>query len=267
MRMHWDDLPHATRKAIEARTGPIRSATSAADGLNSEIALTLDTQAGRIFVKGLRSDHPRVWTQRREAAINPYVAPLAPRLLWTISDDQWTLLGYERLEGRSAEYGPHSEDLPLVAEALTTLSTVQAPAGLDLKEIGQRLTDYLDIPGEAELLRGNTLLHTDWHPDNVLVVEGAARVVDWAWPTRGAPWIDTAYWLIWLVASGHEPAAAELWAAKNPAWSTAPARALEVFATAQKRLWAEIADEAPDIAWMRNLADAAHRWSAHRQTG
>ncbi|MEB8338034.1 phosphotransferase family protein [Streptomyces endophyticus] len=240
---------------------------SVADGLNSEIAVTLDTCVGRVFVKGLRSDHPRVWTQQREAAINPYVAPIAPRLLWTISDEQWNLLGYEYIEGRRATYDPRSGDLPLVAEALTTLWGVQAPAGVDLKEIGQRLAAYLDGPDDAELLNGDALLHTDWHPDNVLIVEGAARVVDWAWPTRGASWIDTAYWVIWLVAAGHDPVDAELWAAKVPAWSTATGDALKVFAKAQARLWAEIAEDAPDIAWMCDLADAAGRWAAYRQNG
>ncbi|WP_327668072.1 MULTISPECIES: hypothetical protein [unclassified Streptomyces] len=187
-------------------------------------------------------------------------------LLWSISDAQWNLLGYEHLEGRSADYTPHSPDLPLVTEALTTLSGVKAPAGIELKEIGQRLDTYLNTPEDAGLLHGDALLHTDWHPDNVLLGDRTARVVDWAWPTRGAAWIDTAYWVIWLVAAGHEPDDAELWAAKIPGWSTTTPRALEVFATAQARLWAEIADEAPDATWMRDLADAARRWSAHRQT-
>ncbi|MEU1674112.1 aminoglycoside phosphotransferase [Streptomyces roseifaciens] len=264
MRLHWDDLPTTTRDAVAARTGPIYAAATIDKGLNSEIAATLDTRAGRVFVKGLRHDHPRVWTQQREAAINPHVAGLAPRLLWTVTDDEWYLLGFEHLDGRPADYAPSSNDLPLVAEAIINLSTVRAPGDIELKQIEQRLADYLDHPADAELLRGDTLLHTDWTPDNVLIVEGAARVVDWAWPTRGAAWIDAACWVLWLIAAGHTPADAELWAAKTPAWSTAPARALDVFATAQQRLWRSIAEEAPDVPWKRGLADAAGRWAAYR---
>ncbi|WP_328623344.1 aminoglycoside phosphotransferase [Streptomyces sp. NBC_00354] len=265
MRMHWEDLPTSTRAAVAAHTGPIYAATTADSGQNSEIAATLDTRAGLIFVKGLRRDHPRVWTQKREATINPHVTPLAPRLLWTVEADEWNLLGFEHLDGRPADYRPGANDLPLVAEAIITLSTVRAPADVELKEIEQRLADYVDDPDDVALLRGDTLLHTDWTPDNVLIVNDTARVIDWAWPTRGAAWIDAACWVVWLVAAGHMPADAELWAAKTPAWATAPARALDVFATAQQRLWASIAAGAPEIAWKQNLATAAQQWADYRR--
>ncbi|MDN3056161.1 aminoglycoside phosphotransferase [Streptomyces sp. SRF1] len=265
MRMHWDDLPAHTRDAVAARTGPIFAAATADKGLNSEIAATLDTRAGRVFVKGLRCDHPRAWTQQRETVINPYVAPLAPRLLWSINDGEWHLLGFEHLDGRPADYSPGSDDLPLVAEAITVLSGVRAPADVELKQIEQRLADYVDGPDDAALLHGGTVLHTDWTPDNVLIVDNVARVVDWAWPTRGAAWIDAACWVVWLVSTGHTPADAELWAAKTPEWSTASVLALDVFATAQRRLWAGIAADSPDVAWKRSLADAAQQWATYRQ--
>jgi hypothetical protein len=131
--MHWDNLPTSTRDAVAAHTGPVYAATTVGKGLNSEIAATLDTATGRVFVKGLRTDHPRVWTQAREAAINPYVTPLAPRLLWAIDDGTWNLLGFEHLDGRPVDYTPGTADLPLVAEAITALSRVQAPADVELK--------------------------------------------------------------------------------------------------------------------------------------
>ncbi|HZF90454.1 aminoglycoside phosphotransferase [Streptomyces sp.] len=265
MRQQWDDLPDATRDAVAARTGPIYAARTADTGRNSEIAATLDTRTGPVFVKGLTCNHPRAWTQQREATIAPYVAGLAPRLLWEINDGTWHLLGFEHLDGRPADYRPHSDDLPLVAEAIINLSSVRAPVDLDLKHIEQRLADYLDHPDDAELLRGETLLHTDWTPDNVLIVNGAARVVDWAWPTRGAAWIDAACWVVWLISAGHTPADAEQWAAKTPTWSTAPTRALDIFATAQQRLWAGIAEEAPEVEWKRALATAADQWASYRR--
>ncbi|MEV7869852.1 aminoglycoside phosphotransferase [Streptomyces sp. NPDC088124] len=265
MRLHWNDLPTPTLDAVVARTGPVYGVTTADKGLNSEIAAALDTSIGRVFVKGLRCDHPRVWTQNREAAINPYVAPLAPRLLWMIDDGEWNLLGFEHLDGRPADYSPASPDVPLVAEAITRLASVRAPADIELKQIEQRFAEYLDTPADAQLLCGEALLHTDWTPDNVLIVGEAARVVDWAWPTRGAAWIDAACWIVWLISTGHTPEGAEQWAAETPAWATAPARALDVFATAQQRLWEGIAADALDVPWKRDLADAAARWSAYRR--
>ncbi len=53
-------------------------------------------------------------------------------------------------------------------------------------------------------------------PGNVLIASDA-RLVDWAWPTRAAPWIDPACWIVWLIASGHNPADAETSAASVPA--------------------------------------------------
>ncbi|MFM9368121.1 aminoglycoside phosphotransferase [Streptomyces sp. Da 82-17] len=264
MRLQWTDLPTATRDAVAARTGPVYAAKNAAKGANSEIAAALDTRAGRVFVKGLRCDHPRAWTQQREAAINPYVAPLAPRLLWIHDDGEWNLLAFEYLDGRPADYRPGSTDLPLVVEALISLSQVRAPADLELKQIEQRLADYVDTPDDAGLLRGDTVLHTDWTPDNILISEGAARVVDWAWPTRGAAWIDAACWAVWLISAGHTPEGAERWAAKIPAWSAAPPHALDVFATAQQRLWDGIAADSPEVEWKQSLAEAAAQWATHR---
>jgi aminoglycoside phosphotransferase (APT) family kinase protein len=73
------------------------------------------------------------------------------------------------------------------------------------------------------------LLHTDWNNANVLIGE-QTWLVDWGWATRGAPWLDAAYWIIWLIAAGHKPAAAEGHAAQVPAFSTAPVDAVTTFA-------------------------------------
>ncbi|MFJ5308152.1 hypothetical protein [Streptomyces sp. NPDC088350] len=85
-RLHRTDLPAATRGAVVACTGPVYAATTADECLNSEVAVTLDTAAGRVFAKGLRSHHPSVWTQQRGVALNPHVTPLSPRLLCKVDD-------------------------------------------------------------------------------------------------------------------------------------------------------------------------------------
>jgi hypothetical protein len=61
--------------------GTVRAVEPISAGLNCGIAALLHTPTGRVFLKGLPCDHPRVATQRREAEINSYVAPIAPRLL------------------------------------------------------------------------------------------------------------------------------------------------------------------------------------------
>jgi len=69
------------RLAIEARTGGVRAARTVGAGPNSQLAVALETEAGTVFVKGLRADHPGVVRQGREAMINPHVRAVAPRLL------------------------------------------------------------------------------------------------------------------------------------------------------------------------------------------
>ncbi|WP_053703386.1 hypothetical protein [Streptomyces sp. WM6368] len=55
------------------------------------------------------------------------------------------------------------------------------------------------------LFDGDALLHTDRFPTNILVTGDGLRVVDWAWASRGAAWIDAALRAVWLIRSGHSP--------------------------------------------------------------
>ncbi|KAB1139394.1 hypothetical protein F7R91_40105 [Streptomyces luteolifulvus] len=41
-------------------------------------ACTSPPATGTVFVTGLRQDHPRVWTQQREADANPFTRGLVP---------------------------------------------------------------------------------------------------------------------------------------------------------------------------------------------
>lgn len=112
-------------------------------------------------------------------------------------------------------------------------------------------------------LWGNALLHTDLNNANVIVGDDRAWMVDWGWATRGAPWLDAAYWVIWLIAAGHTAASAERWAATVPAWHKAPAGGLTAFAGANARLWVEAGGDNPDD-WTRRLIVAAGTWHEFR---
>lgn len=255
-RLDWHDI----RSLIEQQTGPVLAAEPVTDGLNSEIAVIVHTTLGATFVKGLRSDHRRVWTQQQEAEINPYLRHVAPRLRWHVERDGWNLLGFERVEGRRADYSPGSPDLPKVVDVMRRLGEIPCP-DLPLKVAPQRWSSYTDA---AELFAGADLLHTEWSPGNV-VINDATYLVDWAWPTRGAAWIDPACWVVWLVDSGHSPPSAENWAAQIPAWHSAPRDALDEFARVQAALWEGIAQDGPE-PWTERLADAARRWTEYRSS-
>jgi hypothetical protein len=51
-------------------------------------------------------------------------------------------------------------------------------------------------------LDGDALLHTDFNPLNILLGPDRTWIIDWAWPTRGAVFIDAACFLIRAMAAG-----------------------------------------------------------------
>lgn len=235
--------------------------------MNSALAAVLDTAMGKVFVKGIRTDHPGVITQQREAMINPHVRPLAPAMLWHLdSVAGWDVLGFEYVEGRHPDYTPGSADLPVVVEAMRAVADLPCP-DLPLKDARQRWAAYFDQPAAAEMLAGNTLLHTDYNPANMLIpADGTARMIDWAWPTRGTAWIDPCCLLVRLVAAGHTVAQAETWARRSDAWHTAPDASLDAFALASARMWDDIASADPQ-PWKTRMATAAREWAGSRLAG
>ncbi|MER8028163.1 aminoglycoside phosphotransferase [Streptomyces bauhiniae] len=269
IRIGLDRLPPAARAAVEAHTGPLLTVEETAEGFNSEIAARVTSATGTWHIKGLRADHPRAWTQRREAAIAPFLTGLGPALRWREEVAGWDLLGFDVLNGRHADYAPGSADLPEVASLLCRLGETPCPS-IELRHAEQRLEHYVVRP-DLRFFAGPHLLHTDLNNANVLVGDHAAegdraRLVDWAWATRGAAWLDAGYWVIWLIAAGHTPVSAERWAAEIPSWHTAPAEGITAFAAANANVWSEISTADPD-PWTLRLADAASAWYAHRRTG
>jgi hypothetical protein len=205
----WDELEAPVRLAIEARTGRVHAARTASAGLNSQLAVVLDTDAGTVFVKGLRVDHPGVVRQGREAMINPFVRSVAPRLLWHDQAAGWDVLAFEYIDSvRHADYRPGSPDLAPVIDAMHRLAAIGCP-DLPVKQAPQRWAAYVDCEADLEVLDGDALLHTDFNPLNILVGPDRVWMIDWAWPTRGAAFIDAGCFLIRAMAAGHSASQAE----------------------------------------------------------
>ncbi|WP_030062224.1 MULTISPECIES: hypothetical protein [Streptomyces] len=265
-RIHWADLPDSVHRAVAARLGmPVLAAETISAGFNSEIAAKLTTTGSVVFVKGMQLSHPRVWTQRRETEINHYLEGLAPTLLWHLDVDGWSLVAFEYVEARHADY-KEPRDLELVVETLARVGRTPCPP-IELRRAEQRWAAYVEDPGILARFAGSSLLHTDLNNENVLIQADRALLVDWAWATRGAPWIDSALWVIWLIAAGnYSPAAAEAWATRLPAWKTGDPAVVNAFAQAQARMWADIAGEEPD-PWTAGLNQAAQQWARFRAAG
>lgn len=267
-RLDWEQLPPAARNAVEALLGPVRSAKTVSLGQNSAIATILDTQQGRVFVKGLRTGQRGVVAQQREAAINPYVRAVSPELLWRIEFGGWDLLCFEYVDGRGADYTPGSADLPHLVATMRRLAELPCPPDLPpvyFRHAEQRWAEAINDPAARELLAGDTILHTDYNPANILVTSnGNAQIIDWAWPTKGAAWIDPACLVPRLIAWGHSCASAEEVARECPAWRDADPAAIDLFASTLTSLWGEIARDQPGEAWKQTLAVSAQQWLEHR---
>lgn len=263
-RIQWADLPGTLKESISARTGPITTGRAATDGQNSPLAAVLETRDGKVFVKGLPSGHRLVITQAREAAAAPLVKGISPALLWQFDEAGWNVLGFEHIDGRSADYRPGSPDTSLVTDLMQTLSAIEVPPGPGpWKPIQTRLRTYVDDPADALIFAGQSLTHTDWMPDNVLISRGRAWLIDWAWATPAQSWTDPAFWLLRLIAHGHPVAEAEAIASQLPAYAAADPGHVAVFARANESMWNEIELDHP-IPWAQTMAATARTWAEHR---
>jgi len=263
-RIAWDDLPVPLKQAIEARTGCIAAVRIATAGENSPLAAIIDTGDGRVFAKGMPSGHRRVISQAREAAVAPLVKEISPALLWHFDEAGWNVLGYAYADGRHADYTPGSPDLDCLVYLMSALTEIKVTGSGPFMRADERWKPYLDDPESASVFAGPVLTHSDWTPDNVLVSTDRAWLIDWAWPTLGAGWTDPACWVLRLMASGgHTAPEAERQASRLPAFETADPAHIDLFAAANVRLWAEVAQSSP-TAWTTKMAQAAQSWSAYR---
>ncbi|SDZ14117.1 hypothetical protein SAMN05216215_104846 [Saccharopolyspora shandongensis] len=290
-RRDWSELPTAVRAAIENQCGTVTRAVLPNAGRNSDVSATLHTGGGHVlFCKGVRLDTPKARMHRHEAQVNPYLPPgVAPRLLWRTEVDGWLLLGFEHVPGHHADLSPGSPDLPLVADTVHTIGEALTPSPARAPRLADqwarlaawrrlahdrkpepaewvwgRLDEFVDREHRAfTAIDGDALAHTDLHPLNVLVSD-RARVVDWAWSRRAAPWVDAGLLVLRLIDAGHSPAAAERWAdGVVPAWSSVSEQERTDFAVAVLGVWHHMAgvDPSPQRA---PLVDVARRWVAHR---
>jgi hypothetical protein len=240
-------------------TGKVSAVRHAERGFSSDVTAIVECAAGPVFLKAIRETSPHASSFDREARINPYVLSVSPALRWRLHQDGWIVLAFDVASGVHADFAPGSRDLHAVAEAVNAIGAISCPdVARDWREARwDRFTD------QAPLFAGDALLYIDINPDNFLIGDSGASVVDWSWPTRGAGFIDPACLVVQLVAAGHAAADAEGWAQQCAAWQSADPQAINAFAMATVRMYQrfEKLDPAP---WRKAMTEATIRWAAHR---
>lgn len=267
MRSDWACLPPEVLGAITAHTGPIGKVVPAPAGNHADIAATVHTAGGRLFVKAARktapdTDGPEVRSLRNEARVLPHVDEFAPRLHWTVETGGWLALGTDHVDGRHADYTPGSPDLDLLAKTLHALQATPCPQAVRIR-VERRWTTLTD---DVSAMAGQTLLHTDVNPQNLLITpDGRAVLIDWAFTSRGAAWVEPGLLIPWLLKAHHTPAEVHDWLTQFPSWATADPAHIDLFSELSARLWRQRAHNPGRPAWVALHADLTHQWAQHRR--
>jgi len=252
-RLDWRDLPRHVRTRIAELAGSqVTAEISATSGFSPGFAAVLELADGRgVFVKAVSGEQNPVSPHLARAEIRaarslPPQVP-APQLLWSSDDDDWVILGFEVVHGRSPELPWKAGDLAAVADALGALADAEPVLGHELPRTDDLLADdftgwrrltalpdevqaqYAEVAGdlgrwaydnrerlviwEQDALRvcsGDALVHGDLRADNVMIDhENDHRVwlIDWPHASVGAPWLDLAFMLPSVALQGGGDAA------------------------------------------------------------
>ena len=254
-RLEWAHLPPSVRVAVEQQCGaPVVSAATRNSGFTPGLASVLECEDGtRHFVKAASTRAQRMFAEAyreeaRKLAALPAAAP-APRLRWSLDVDDWFVLSTEYVEARHPRRPWRGDELGLCLDMLIAAAPVLTPppAELDLPAASEEMAGwpaYWDSvrvarPGlphvdeaaalaarYAEVMDGETLVHTDVRDDNLLLTtDGRALLCDWNWPMLGAAWLDS---LILLIGPRGDGIDVEAVIVGHPLLSVVPAEEIDV---------------------------------------
>ncbi|MFF6957288.1 phosphotransferase [Streptomyces sp. NPDC008317] len=247
VRAEWGDVPAGVRGEAEVRLGArVAAAETQAGGFSPGVAARLRlTDGTRAFVKAVTSaanpESPGI--HRAEAAVAaalPREVP-APRLLASFERDDWVVLLFEDIEGRTPAQPWDAAELERVLTAVGDLATLLTPSPVEVPPVAEANAENFhgwralaaehaagtdDLTGldpwavrhlaelavlEAGWARaaaGKTLAHADLRADNLLLTaDGRVMVVDWPWACLAAPWFDLLLMLPSVGMQGGPPPA------------------------------------------------------------
>ncbi|MFF7159155.1 phosphotransferase [Streptomyces sp. NPDC008139] len=247
VRAEWGEVPAGVRAEAEARLGArIAAAETQAGGFSPGVAARLRlTDGTRAFVKAVTAaanpESPGIHrAEAKVAAALPREVP-APRLLASFERDDWVVLLFEDIEGRTPAQPWDAAELERVLTAVGDLATLLTPSpvvvplvaeanaenfhgwralaaehaagaddltGLDPWAV-RHLVELAELEaGWAAAATGKTLAHADLRADNLLLTaDGRVMVVDWPWACLAAPWFDLLLMLPSVGMQGGPPPA------------------------------------------------------------
>ena len=225
LRLDWRFLPPDLRERVAQRLGsPVVAAESRNRGFTPGFASVLTCEDGsRHFVKAASTRAQSMFAaayreEARKLAELPEAVP-APRLRWVL-DDEWVVVCIEHVDSRQPHRPWRPDDLDASLDALEEVARELTPPpealalGTASDELGTFVEHWSDVrllhpelarideaeelaSAYADVVAGDTVVHTDVRDDNVLIDgDGRAWFCDWNWPVVGAPWLDSLFMLI-----------------------------------------------------------------------
>jgi hypothetical protein len=292
-RIDWTDVPGHVRGDVEASLGsPVVEARTQRGGFSPGAAARLRCADGtRAFVKAcgpaLNPDTPDLLRAEIGALdLLPASVPHAP-LLAAYDDGTWVALVLADVDGRHPRLPWDEADLAPTLAVLeqtgrtrahrrlpTFADRVQALTAWDLvaddpsdlpATLLDRLPAFLDQQSTArDVTVGDRLVHWDARADNILLQDGGAVLLDWAWACRGAGWLDTLLLATDLrIQGGPDP---DQVLASSPMTRDVPPDHLAAVVACMVGVWSERARRTappglPTIrAWQAHCAAVALDW-------
>jgi len=223
-RPRWSELPAYVRGQIcELAGGRVVAAENCEGGFSPGFASRLTLADGRLkFAKAIdAAAWPMQATMYRDearvAALLPMTVP-APRFLGSVDDGHWVILAFERAVGAEPSVPWRARELAQAAAAASAMSQALTPSPVAMPADHPRLGGWAELAAdpsaraklaemsawaarnlgfltELELVgltaaRGETLVHFDALPHNIMRTDRQVLFVDWPHARLGAPFID-----------------------------------------------------------------------------
>jgi len=239
-RPHWNDLPAAVRITIETALGAaVVGAESCAGGFSPGFASRLALAGGRrAFAKAVDG---HLWPAeaahcRAEAEVArqlPAGLPV-PRLRNAHDDGRWVILIFEHVDGAEPVRPWIAPQIRRVVAQVVAFAQSATPSPIELPRAHPRLGGWAELAANPsgparlravsawaadhlgrltvlerdgmEAAQGDSLVHFDLYPHNVLLTNDRVVFVDWPHARLGAPVIDLITLLSSVAADGIDPA-------------------------------------------------------------
>jgi hypothetical protein len=239
-RPHWNDLPTKVRFNIESALGDsVAHAESCAGGFSPGFASRLTLDSGRrAFAKAVDG---HLWPTeashcRAEAEVARHLPASLPvaRLMNVQDDGRWVILIFEHVDGVEPFRPWTAPQIRRVVGQVVALAQSATPSPIELPRAHPRLGGWADLAGNPSgparlqtistwasehlsrltvleqegmgAAQGNSLVHFDLYPHNVLLTNDRVVFVDWPHARLGAPVVDLITLLSSVAADGIDPA-------------------------------------------------------------